>query len=159
MPRLTLDVKGEKLENKLVPEGWYRFKIYRVPEIKIGKESGNKYLEWCIEIVDGNFAGVALKICTTLDKGDDPHKNKRFFFHNMMLALGIPKADDKYSFLLEEMENREFYGKVIIESKLYKGEPQEKNQIKQVSSELPKPKPQETTPDPIFKDQEEEIPF
>ena len=155
---LTIDVKGERLDNVLVPEGWYRLRIYKTPEIKTGKDSGSKYLEWCVEIVKGNFSGVAMKIRTTLARGDDPKVNKRYFFHNMMLVLGIQKVNDKYSFLLEEMENREFYGKVIIENKIYNGEPQEKNEVSKVALELPKLASNQPKPDPVFKNQEE-IPF
>ena len=158
MSRVTVDVTGEEFGNELVSEGWHRFKIVEVPTVKTGKDSGKKYIEWPVEIVDDVFAGVTMKLNTTLDKGDNPKKSKRWLFHQMMVALNIPKIENKYSLILEETVGKDFSGKVVIEENSYNGKVFQKNQVKQVASDAEVRSVEQPKSDPMFKDQEE-IPF
>ena len=135
MPKLTVDVSGEKFDNVLVPDGWYKVSISQIPELKQGKESGKKYLELSLKIIEGNYHGTSLILRATLEKGDNPLKSKRWLFSQMMTACKIEKVNEKYSFTLEELQGKEFWVKVIVKEESYNGNVFSKNEIKQVALE------------------------
>lgn len=157
--KITVDVAGEEFSNNMViPEGWYHVRVNNVPDIKVGIDSGKKYMEWSLEVIEDYCAGIPLILRTTLDKGDDPKKSKRWLFHQAMVACKIKKVEEKYIFSLEDLNGKEFWVKVVVKIEQYKGSEFEKNEIKQIAlmpSTAKKSEDSTVVSDPI----NEEIPF
>jgi len=130
---LTVDFKDEDYDNKLIASaGWHRVAVRGIPEVKEGKDSGNKYIEWKLGVMEGEFKNASLRIITTMVKG------KRWMFSNMMRVCDIEKKDDKYVFELAILKGKEFYAKVEIKEEMYNGQLYEKAEVKRVAKELPK---------------------
>ena len=153
-PRMTVDVAGEQVKAPVVPENWYPVKVIKAPELKVGKDSGKKYLYWLLEITGGPYSGVPLAVNTTLEKGDDPLKSKRWLFHQAMVACGVEKVNDKYSFDLDGLVGKEFYVKVIVKEESYNDNIFDKNEVKQIAKEPTQPKTAKGE-----KVEQDEIPF
>ena len=140
-PRINIDTTGEVIKAPVVPAGWYHVRVMETPTVKAGKASGKKYLYWVLQIASGLHKGILLSTNTTLDRGDDPTKSKRFMFHQAIAACGIEKVNDKYSFDLDELKDKEFYVFVTVKEESYNNNLFEKNEIKKIAKEMPIPEP------------------
>lgn len=164
--KITVDMTGEEFGNySIVPEDWYQVRVVEIPELKTGKESGKKYMEWVVKVIGGGqHDGSPMVIRTTLEKGDDPKKSKRWLFHSAMVACKIEKVNEKYSFSLEELMGKEFWVRVVVTENSYNGKVYEKNEIKEIAIE-PRLKEQKTATSngngsSVFNDeQDDSIPF
>ena len=145
---MTMDLTGENTGNIVVPEGWYNVEVMAMPQVRVGKNSGEKYVAWVLRITHGRYDGVYLSTNTTLQKGNDPARSARFMFHQAMAACGIKKINDKYEIDIVKEKNPEaiflkltgktFWVKVTIKIENWKGEDIEKNEIKRIAIEPPK---------------------
>lgn len=141
MPNVSIDINGERVQAPIVPEGWYLVKVINVPEIKEGKTSGKKYMHWIFQVIAGKYTGVPLECNTTLEKGENPLKSKRWLFHQAMAACGIKKNDQgKYEFMTENLVDNKFYIRVIVKQDEYtnyenKTVKTEKNEVKEIAFE------------------------
>ena len=137
MGKVTVDCTGEVIRAPVMPEGWYAVYVSDVPTIEVGKDSGKKYIQWPLKVSSGNFAMTPLILRTTLDKGDDPTKSKRWLFHQTIAACKIEKVNDKYVFGLDELKDKKFWVKVIVKEESFNDNVFEKNEIKSVAIEPP----------------------
>ena len=150
---MTMDLTGENTGNIVVPEGWYNVEVIMMPQVRVGKNSGKKYVAWPgLKILEGKYEGIYLSINTTLEKGNDPLRSKRWLFHQAMAGCGIKKVNNKYELDIIKEKNPEtgeeeiylkllektFWVKVTIKQDIWQGEPIEKNEIKRIAIEPPK---------------------
>lgn len=147
MPKIKIDLTGEMIKAPLVPEGWYHVKVYQIPTIEVGKESGKKYMHWVLVILDGEQRGIPLELRTTLEKGTDPKRSKRWLFHQAMACCGIEKKDEKYEFDTAELVDKQFWVFVSVKEETYNNNPVTKNEVKKIALQ-PIVKEQVAAPDP-----------
>lgn len=126
-----ISLEGEKeYKYAAVPENIYKLVVENV-EMKTGKTSGENYFEWTFSIAEGPYAGTMIKSITTLKKG------KRWHLRNLLTSIGIPAKDEKISFSLEQVADKEVMGKVTLKTEKYflngKEKEKEKNSIKEFS--------------------------
>ena len=124
-------------QKSLLPDGWYQVEIVSNPEIRKGKESGKPYILWSTTVCDGEHGGTLVEIRTTLDKGDDPKKSKRFLFHQMMKSLDVKKENNAYHLQVNDsgselngLVGKRVYVKVETRENSYNNRVYKKNEVK-----------------------------
>ena len=119
---ISLDFSGVEDGFKNVEKpGKYNVKITKV-EAKKGKDSGKPYLNWELQVLDGEYKGARLWYITSLSP------QALFNLRNLLTAAGIEVPKSMVKIDLDSVIGRIVTAKVIMET--YNGE--ERPKVKEV---------------------------